>query len=314
MKKKNLELYVELNERALRLDGDVQGKEIEFTLYGNRMRISFPKFTYNSKSDTHGIEPFDNGLLLNWHDNAFSTNKVISYELKPHGVMTFKMTAFLISSFDAITTEVAEELVQAIPSWIDSFLDSIEISLFLDLTNNDFEVEQGTVTWAYLTKKEEKPIQVKSTSSINMQINDLPAISYGDLLESLDNLENGYIFDAEYFLIEGLRYFNKKLYRQSLIELATAVELCLADLLQIELQDLDLKQKELIFNKYNNLHSLREALNKLDIEVSNDIERYIGKPRNDAVHKGLTPSKDDTERALKLAKEFIYNKLKLTVE
>lgn len=109
-----------------------------------------------------------------------------------------------------------------------------------------------------------------------------------------------------YFFLDAERAKFEKNYRKSLLDCATAVELCFSLVL------VNLLPPPNKLNKYNSLKQKRKVLNDLEITLpfnENEYKNGLDNIRNRVIHGGYIPSKEEVSKAVIITENTLYELL-----
>jgi hypothetical protein len=230
--------------------------------------------------------------------------------------MTFSAKELIIRSKDALSSNEARRLKKQLILWRDVIADWLEVISFVDYEHSGSNVEQADILRdCYLvpsaaTKKHRRVIS-KLENSVTIIFNARSGISKEQLSLALKKSMLGYHPLPQFlFLISGLKYLNKKKYRECVLDAATAFEMVLTILLERRLASVSAAQKQLIEIKYKQIMNLYAALKSLGerLPVQNDVQTKVAEPRNRAIHEGQEILENEARDALNLVKRFTYQK------
>lgn len=95
-------------------------------------------------------------------------------------------------------------------------------------------------------------------------------------------------------------------YRRAVIDAGTAAELAITELLDQHLALVDTKLSDALMNRARALEGRANLMKELGAGVeSTGFTASLKRPRNDATHKGHSPTKSVVERAIKIAVELV---------
>jgi hypothetical protein len=119
-----------------------------------------------------------------------------------------------------------------------------------------------------------------------------------------------------YFYLDAEKAELENNYRKSILDSATAIEVCFSMIIAGLLPSQN-KFNKYIFSKHNSLHQKRDLLKALEINLpfsDKEYENNIDKIRNRVIHGGYTPTITEIKASLKITHQTIYNLLPLKYE
>lgn len=114
-----------------------------------------------------------------------------------------------------------------------------------------------------------------------------------------------------YFFLDAERSQFDEHYRKSVLDSATATEVCFSQIIGELLPTTDDLNKY-IYSKHNSLRQKRELLKVLKVDLPEKEVDYLNKldsVRNKAIHAGYVPSKQEVKSALMIAEKTLYTLL-----
>lgn len=115
--------------------------------------------------------------------------------------------------------------------------------------------------------------------------------------------------------LQGAKTFDDRL---AIIEASTAAEVALTGAIHQRLAPLTVDAREVIVMNANGLHGMVKLLQKLDAKKDNKALDKVGKqlanPRNNAVHAGRQPTKNEVHQAFVIARELLETYSPLPVQ
>lgn len=325
-----LETSIDFDENNFYLDGELIGAEVEFEFRERAYAICFPNFDLDEMKGMEETELVfyrpkttnrDTNVKLSWFDTSGDRRPYgrAGLNIKTKTVHTFSCSQMIIRSKEMVTLKEALSLKQDLLDWKNLFIGWQSVLNFQDLTGgNSLKVEQEEDLECYVVELPNggfEPVAENQSFSSNIILTgSAPIISSArDIKKTVDKCSLDLPpFDVHLRLINSLKLYRQDEYRQSLLDSATAAEMALTALLDIRLKDVEDSARTLITKKYMQIGNLLEALKGLEVDIHfDDIYKKIAEPRNKAIHKGATVSKEQAEDALKVAKKLIYDKLQI---
>ncbi len=313
------ECSVGLENKTLSLADDCIGAVVPFKFGNNKYEIHFPNFD-TTKVDVFGhpqVTSAGTKITLNWIRNQPNNDENYGFEHtsdKDGNVKGFSLSTLIIKSASELTETEALVAKKELAQWQRCFGSWIEAYEYLDLEENGLKVEQDTTVRAYLLSDVgQKPKSVVDIpEGAHIYITKYEDLSQTRIMPALTAAASGDYPPGYYsLLISGLRHLHRDEYRVCLLDAATAVEMALTELLDRQLTNMTLIQKQIFIDKHLGIHNIRDALKKLGITTSNDLQSQVGSPRNKAIHKGELVNKDMAQDALMAARVCLYADLAL---
>lgn len=312
------EAAVDLHNGHLLLDENLIGKVVPFSFKGLNYQLCFPNFDFEASKgiSRSPVTRRDTKIALNWIEGnkRMDANK-IGLEVGNNGakVTIFSTRRLIVRSNKPITAEKGRKAKADLAEWRELLPTWIEVLNYLDLEDKSMHIEQERIIDAYFVgKKGVRQIRKRNETQASIHLRRRAAISAGKLRRALRYTSSGQFPPAHYgMLIKGLKHFNRKEYRQSLLDTATATEMMLTRLLEKLLTSRVPSRKTALMKKYKQLSGLILGLTTLGVTITPDIQSKIGRPRNRAIHAGEAITSTQAKDALATAKAFLYSKLPL---
>lgn len=301
--KYQFEAWLHIGEREIIFDHSSLGKKVNFTLGGLEMSLLFPVAV---AEEGNAKLKSQHKSVIDWDERVHANSHIVA-EKKIKGkfeIQEFSCKGFVVISNTEIDNTTALKIHRTLESWLESFILRLELNLFADF---DIEVDITTESYpeAYIIVGDD--VKRLDSGPIEINFNLANSISFRDFAKAMHDFENKTLLDSEHYLINALKLYNKGEYRQCLIDCATAVEIGLSEMFYVEISEANEKLLGLIEMKYKMIANLREGLKYLGIATPNELIELVAKPRNEAVHKGMTPARDDAYKALETTKSFVEN-------
>jgi hypothetical protein len=316
------EASLDFRDRAFVLAKDCIGSEVPFRYKSFALALCFPNFDMNDRDGFGHPKPTLKGtdIAMDWIKNRHNPLDGKSYGSETYRndkeVYRFVCNQIIVRSKTEVTARHARGIKQALPEWQNMFIEWLEVLEYTDLEYGGVEVTQQTEIESFYVRKYKKARQIREKDP--QYITFVGSYSEGmkavQLQKALYRSEHGKRPPAYYtMLIDALKHLHQHRYRQSVLDTATALEMCFTELLEKELSSLEARQRELITSKHEGVVKLHEALKKLGVTLpsQNDMIQKVAKPRNDAVHRGIEISHSQAKDALEFVRSFIYTRLPL---
>jgi hypothetical protein len=205
--------------------------------------------------------------------------------------------------------EIGKKIFDSLESWRNLFIDNISITSQLSLrglqTVKTIHMN-GAGLYNLFIEDSDKRFRDKSDQITNIIVGKNRTISSENFKKALDatsqfnepSLEYYYLLDSKEALDQGN-------YRKSILDSATAVELCLNNVLKAKLL-VDMALKNTILKNYNSISKKRELLNVIGVQLPNyDYQKEFEEIRNKAIHAGHLPNANQAEKAYSIARDVL---------
>lgn len=295
---------------------DCVGAEIQFHFRGQRYLICLPNFDFNKPDGFGHPTPSLKGtrVKLAWltgksDDHIFGREH--SRDPKNKKVLRFTCNQLIVRSSGLATADIARKAKTDLLLWRDIFAKWWEVIGYDDLEGSNTYVEQKDSLECYFiyahNSRKTRRIKSKGENRISIVATMANGFNLTHVKRALKYAAHGKEPPGHYvLLIDALKHYNQKKYRQSILDSATAIEMALTLLLESRLANHSSLQRKLIFDKYKQIGGLTSALKQLGHAIPSDIGTKIGTPRNQAIHKGREIKKEEAREALEVARTFIY--------
>lgn len=315
------EAAIDFNERSFKLDKDCVGGKIPFTYMGQHLSLHFPYFDFEDTDMFNHPKPTHKGtdVGLNWlinNDPYEDTSYGSEVARKGQMVLSFTCNHAVVRSSARVTARKARAIKQSLMTWQELFPIWIEVMLFKDLEYGGVDASNAKTIDSYflIDGKKARRIKRKNENSTTITVNMLASINHEQLIDALSMCQNGQQPPSHYLmLISALKHMNRKDYRQCVLDAATAYEICLTSLLDIELRNLRPSQRKLITDKYKMIVGLSRCLRDLGVNLpsQSDTQTKIAEPRNNAIHHGKKVEAANARDALNFCKDLLYSRFPL---
>lgn len=240
------------------------------------------------------IDSFDWGRTTNWYSENVYVN-------------SFKVEVIL-NNFE-ITDTIKDELLFETVKWKERFINNLFGFGYIYSRYQKFDKFDDGFYYYRREKEDEKfkrfiepKIILKGSSGRNN-------LSIEALKKLLDLTSNNKILKKEYKLLkEAQRAIYAEDYRQAVLDSATSLEICLANMLKNNLNIIDNNLRDTILRKYGSISEKRKLLKTLNIQLplsNNDYQEGIEALRNRAIHAGHLPNSSEAKKAYKVASDTI---------
>lgn len=305
-KKSTLEGWIDLKRRKIVLDQTCFGKELDFTINSKKFCICIPNVIQEGKPYEFQVDAKSLDTQIVWEKEikqGYKVSTVLTTGTK-NELKAIECNGFIIKSKDLLSENELTEVSTSVYSWIESFVNTLEIVLFTDFETEVMRVEHDNSR--IFTIADDNVIPVKNRP-INIAIATRVRVSFEQLSSAVEKLENGYTFDCEYYINFALKHLNNGSTRQCLVDSATAVELALSELFFIHTQDASDQVRSLLNNRYSMISHYRKGLKLIGVETPHEIIKNVAEPRNKTVHEGINVTKSEARLALDTARSFVYD-------
>jgi hypothetical protein len=324
-----LEASLDFDKNTLYLEGSLIGAEVDFEFRDRNFSMCFPNFDlkeiagkeardivfYKPKTTSRGTN-----VEFDWFKTTGDRRPYgrAGLDIKTQEIHRFSCSQVVIRSKYRLTQKEATAAKNDLIIWKNMFIGWLGVLSFQDYTESDLKVDQEEDLEAYIVNlpgNNTKPVVEKTERGADIIFTGrLPSILTAEDIKkaagrcSLDLFPS----DMHLRLINSLKLYNQDEFRQSLLDSATATEMALTTLLDLRLKDVETDVRLLIAKKYTQIGNLLEALGDLGVNLAfKDIYKKIAEPRNKAIHKGAIVDKIQAEDALKVAKNLVYEFLKI---
>lgn len=311
-----LECAVELDDKHLNLGADCVGVNVPFTFRRKNYQILFPKFDFAQ------LDVFDHPtatakgtkIKLNWLEHRSELREYGSeHRRNTTDVLGFSANTLIVRSSKPITSAQARRAKKDLIDWREAFTDWFEAIEYTDMEYGGVDTDQEKTVSAYFlpvgTKKSRR-IKQKNAHSLAITVQMSEDLELRRLRRVLRQTATGKRPPTYYKqLISALRYYHNHEYRQTVLDVATATELAMTQMLDDKLSGRPAPQRRKLLKKYRQLSGLELGLTTLGVAVPSGISTNIGRPRNAAMHRGMEITSPVAQTALHEAKAFIYSKL-----
>lgn len=217
-----------------------------------------------------------------------------------------------IINYVIITGEVSsdneiEEIYSKIDKWVYSFLSILKLSGNIIRQENKVKYKSN-----YLELFIEKNNKYKRPVNMNMPILTInwnsQAISDSKVKQTIEILNKGTEIPKEYeYYLKALKYFEKGIYRNCVLECATEAEMAVSNRIIFNFEKNKIKNYcNIINNDHDGLESKYKKLIYFNDRQKLDITK-ISKPRNKAIHAGTEISKEEARESLNITKKLLDN-------
>lgn len=203
--------------------------------------------------------------------------------------------------------ETGEKINSDLPDWITRFKENLA-ALGHNPKLPSTIVEQGEYINFELAYKENDKLDRISPKGLSGNITVIlrEAISLSVFKKCISITNEGKSPITEYSLLRDAQYaLSEKNYRKSILDSATALEVCLANQLIRKLKIKEKIHKEILSN-YNSISKKRKLLKTLGTKLLNhNYKNKVEDLRNRVIHAGITPSEKETRNAYKIVRETV---------
>jgi len=292
---------------------------VSFEFKRQRYRICFPNLDYSAEDDQFTRTTKGTKILLKWIDPN-QVNKphdyisVGRYNNHTGQVKEFSAKCLIVQSRTRISAMAARKSKQDLLEWRDKLALWIEACDFRDLNDRGIYQESQLAIDSYFVSKDHKPrlIKCRRNPITKIHVSHSKPTSASVFRMALKYAATSDIPPNYYtMLTQGLKYLNKRQYRQSVFDVATATEMALTELLDRKMTLVNPRRKKYIMKETSQLSGLSKALETAGENINLDIQSKIGSIRNKAIHQGQEVTRQQAQDAYSVAKRFIAAKLPL---
>jgi hypothetical protein len=311
-----IEMEVDLGNRFIPLGKDFIDSKINFSCKGVDFSIIFPAFDKQKPFWKPGLPK------LNWGSNR--DDKLYGFfqsrETEKDDTTKFFCYKLVVIVQGSHSKYRADKISTHVEKLIPLFLDFLEIVSRRDLSSEGVTVKNERICPATVFGfSSDKPSAVKLFNNVGISMAiDISAqekVSKKDFMKALKLACDEAQIPIYYnLLLSAHRQLNDELFRQSVLDSATAMETALVEYLDRILahKKTDQTTKELIFQQYKQIHGLCSAIKQYEPSFDqNKYESRVAKPRNLAIHNGTNITEQEAKDTYSIVKQFIYDNLSI---
>jgi hypothetical protein len=312
------ETTINIKPSALRLDKDFIGNEIPFNFRGHKLKMIFPNFDWENTDHFDNPAPTfkDTSVRLTWlgtigRPNGAYGRTYISKDRQSHA---FRCIKFVVRSRHSVESKNSAKLIRDLIDWKHQFISWLEVSTYTNLERDTWSIQNTDSIDAYYTYTTKPPQKIKAgpKDSLTFTVNTVPPFTIEQIKSTLKYVERGAVVPSHFqFLRNAVKHHDSGNYRESVMDSATALETALTTLIDQSLSNLTSTQKDIFMSKQNGIMNLFDVLKKLghNLPPQNDFVVYIARPRNKAIHEGVSISSDQAKQAIDFAHDFLYSQM-----
>lgn len=297
-------------KEGLNLSSDCLNKDynIQISKYKGKILTPYLIENFETTSDNIGINLLPPKSKLDCLNKRFDWGSPHSWPSGDSQVQTLRIELNINEQNFSIKSK--EELRKEIESWINRFRLNLYAYNYNIDSPNLVEKRSTRDMFEFFLQTGKENIKDKffegTEHSVTIYVS--KSIKEVDFKNAIDVTSSNKKLILEYQL---LRDANKELllenYKKSILDSATALEVSLTNAIK---RDLEINEKLLfpILKKYNGLRQKRELmkLTKNTLPLNDKTyEKRIEKLRNDAIHSGKKPTKEEAIKAFNIAKKTI---------
>lgn len=208
-------------------------------------------------------------------------------------------------------SEAAKQIYIGLSSWIELFKDNLSTLSGQDLAEARFGMSQVLIERIekrelYISKESKVLNRYFPQQKVKVIIDKNSHVTANQFREAviLTNESKHPLLEID-LLREAKRALSSNNLRKSILDSATALELCLINTIKANLS-IDDQLKNEILKNYNSISKKRQLLKVLGIELPKfDYQENFEALRNKAIHIGKLPTKDEASQAFKIATSVI---------
>lgn len=311
-----LELSFPITDRVLIFSGECAGKIFKTKYKNNVFQIHMPNFKKTTPNSNHKPTLEDTELEMNWLSSLdlLEAPSVIKWHENGE-IYIFNSKYIFIRSDDKISEDKAKEIMQILPEWSSLFINWLEILDFRSFTKAKNTSVTNPLSGYLLSDTETSPIRT-GIHSMEIQVESYKGLNNITIGEALRLTELNVAIPQYYtYLISALKNFNRKNFRNCILDSATAFELSLISLKDEYYKNNNIPEsiKKSVNNKFQNVSQTTSLLSLLYCKQTNLIQSLhpseyekITKIRNKAIHEGQEITQEEASVGLFYVKNFIY--------
>lgn len=319
----NLEGYIQF-ENKIPASIDCLGKKYPISISGINGFLFTPKmfsgFNKNSESKLGSLESPNCGKIK--YTNNFYWGSVLSW---PEGYSEIQSCSIIFPDIDEDEfEEVGNRIVNCLQEWRDLLVDNINVALQRNYYGNTKVINSEYYNFHEyaLFKKSSGPdkefipkeLQNQSITIVALNIEGFNQTSLQKILDETSLKKKPLL--PFYFYLDAEKAELESNYRKSILDSATAIEVCFSMIIAKLLPN-ENKLNKYIFSKHYSLHQKRDLLKALEVTLPFTNKEYadnIDKIRNRVIHGGYSPNASEIITSLKITRQTIYKMLPLKYE
>jgi hypothetical protein len=293
--------------------GEVCGSEILFEYKQNQFAMCFPNFQYKANNRLE-VSLKGTNIKMDW------SSREIWIPKSPHGldgkIITFDCSQIIIRSDTPTTKSQANTYRKDLHIWSQLFVQWYEVITYRDTDYNNVQLKNNNNVEGYIIPPNGPAESVKDRD-LDMGVISIEIGNDGVTKNQLTKVVEHASADiapppSHLLLVSALKHFNKKNYRETILNCATVLELLLAKILDDYLYEKKYEKKmcKYIQRQHNSLGKYVETLKNLEVvnpgKKLDDIKSIISAPRNKAIHAGMEVTQIMAKQALDYTKELLY--------
>lgn len=256
----------------------------------------------------------------------------------PDGLSSIRACKLVFHDIDKNSVEqTGIKIAQALHDWRNLLIDNISLTLVQDYrgtqrasSNKTYGLgEFGLFRQDGKTNNMFIPEEFKSIA-IKLELLEALVFNEQTLQKVLNDTSKGLIFDKQtlqqilnntskgkapllpfYFLFDAESAKSENNFRKSILDSATAVEVCFSFLIS-KLLSFDENVNKYNASKYNSLRLKRALMKVLNVSIpikENEFKNSLDNIRNKVIHAGYFPTKNEANTAYKIAQKTLYTLL-----
>jgi hypothetical protein len=235
----------------------------------------------------------------------------------PKGDSSLEAFGFWFDIKDQVQiNEAAKQIYSDLGNWIEILKENLSILSGQDLSMARYGISQVLIERVekrelYISKESELVDRYLPPQNANVMIDQKSGVTFSQLDDAikLTNENKHPLLELE-LLREAKQALITNNLRKSILDSATALELCLINTIRSNLDIADSLKNEILRN-YNSIAKKRQLLKVLNIELPKfDYQGDFEVLRNKAIHIGKLPTRDEARQALKIASTVINDLMK----
>lgn len=284
----------------------VLGKIYNINIGNKEYQLHFPKLSEKITTSSHNYSLVSPSIIseLGVSDNDKNYGDIIDSS-------DFDCTInYVVITGDVSNDNEIGDIYNIIDKWVHLFLSILKLSG--DIIRQENMIRYKSNYLDLFVQKRKKYGRPKNGNEATLIINvKIDAISQPQLIKAIELLNKGIEIPIEYeYYLKGVDFFEKKNYRNCVLECATAAEMAVSNRIEYNLKKIGVKDYKSFLNEdQSGLESKFKKLIYFNDKQNLDISR-ICTPRNHAIHAGTEVEKNEAKECLHITKLLLdkFNK------
>lgn len=308
-----LEGHIEF-ENPIPVTAECLGKEFSIVIAGITGILLTPNIFKGFRDGTRKLGPLEapeKGIIA--YRDTFDWGSIVAW---PNGDSKIRACKIILIPTDIQDLEELEnKVLLEIGRWRDLLLENISVKLRVDFrgparVKTYKNIGQGEFELFVKKDKNTKRLIYPTNTTINIFVDEnmnLEHHSLKQIIEDTSNKKKPLL--PFYFLLDAEKAIFEENYRKSILDCATAVEICLSSLIN-HLLCIDEPLKKHVESKANSLKLKRELMKVLHVQMplsENECENNLDYIRNKLIHKGYSPTRKEGIKAYNISNDLLYH-------